>query len=163
MSLLWALIGGVLPNPKHPVYVVPMTNTRPAGVTTIVALCMVAALTSLAFALLIATGRIPLSSGAFLLGGGLEQLGPVAFLLYAALLLLLAIALWRRLPFARRATVLAAVLGIALAVPAISSAVMDSRLLAIAREGLQIIVRVMIVFYLSQKPVKEWFRQRTTA
>ena len=139
-----------------------MTSTRPAGVTAIVALCVVAALTSLAFALLIATGRIPLSWGAFLLGGGLEQLGPVAFLLYAALLLLLAIALWRRLRFARRATVLAAILGIALAVPAISSAVVDSRLLAIAREGLQIIVRVMIVFYLSQKPVKEWFAQRAT-
>jgi len=139
-----------------------MTDTRPAGVTAIVALCMVAALTSLAVALLLATGRTPLSSGAFLLGGGLEQLGPVAFLLYAALLLLLAIALWRRLPFARRATVLVALLGIALAVPAISSAVMDSRLLAIAREGLQIIVRVMIVFYLSQQPVKEWFAQRAT-
>ena len=139
-----------------------MTNTRPAGVTAIVALCIVAAFTSLAFALLIATGRIPLSWGAFLLGGGLEQLGPVAFLLYAALLLLLAIALWRRLRFARQATVLATILGIALAVPAISSAVMDSRLFAIAREGLQIIVRVMIVFYLSQKPVKEWFAQCAT-
>ena len=139
-----------------------MTNTRPAGVTAIVALCIVVALTSLAFALLIATGRIPLSSGGFLVGGGLEQLGPVAFLLYAALLLLLAIALCRRLRFARRATALAAILGIALAVPAISSAVVDSRLFAIAREGLQIIVRVMIVFYLSQKPVKEWFAQGTT-
>lgn len=139
-----------------------MTSTRPAGVTAIVALCIVAALTSLAFALLIATGRIPLSSGGFLVGGGLEQLGPVAFLLYAALLLLLAIALWRRLRFARRATALAAILGIALAVPAISSAVVDSRLFAIAREGLQIIVRVMIVFYLSQAPVKEWFAQRAT-
>jgi hypothetical protein len=139
-----------------------MTSTRPAGVTAIVALCIVAALTSLAFALLIATGRIPLSSGGFLVGGGLEQLGPVAFLLYAALLLLLAIALCRRLRFARRATALAAILGIALAVPAISSAVVDSRLFAIAREGLQIIVRVMIVFYLSQKPVKEWFAQGTT-
>jgi len=139
-----------------------MTSTRPAGVTAIVALCIVAALTSLAFALLIATGRIPLSSGGFLVGGGLEQLGPVAFLLYAALLLLLAIALCRRLRFARRATALAAILGIALAVPAISSAVVDSRLFAIAREGLQIIVRVMIVFYLSQKPVKEWFAQCAT-
>jgi hypothetical protein len=39
---------------------------------------------------------------------------------------------------------------------------MDSRLFAIAREGLQIIVRVMIVFYLSQKPVKEWFAQCAT-
>ena len=139
-----------------------MTNARPAGVTAIVALSIVAALTSLAFALLMAMGRIALSSGAFLLGGGLEQLGPVAFLLYAALLLFLAISLWRRLRFARRATVLAAILGIALAVPAISSAVMDSRLFAIAREGLEIIVRVLIVFYLIQKPVKEWFAQGAT-
>ena len=139
-----------------------MTNTRPAGVTAIVALSIVLGLTSLTFALLIATGRIPLSTGAFLLGGGLEQLGPVAFLLYAALLLFLAISLWRRLRFARRATVLAAILGIALAVPAVSSAVMDLRLFAIAREGLEISVRVMIVFYLSQEPVKEWFAQRAT-
>ena len=78
------------------------------------------------------------------------------------MLLFLAISLWRRLRFARRATVLAAILGIALAVPAISSAVMDSRLFAIAREGLEIIVRVLIVFYLIQKPVKEWFAQGAT-
>ena len=139
-----------------------MTNTRPAGVTAIVALSIVAGLTSLAFALLIAAGRIPLSTGAFLLGGGLEQLGPVAFLLYAALLLVLAVALWKRLRFARRATVLAAILGIALAVPAVSSAVMDARLFALAREGLEISVRATIVFYLSQEPVKEWFAQCAT-
>jgi len=139
-----------------------MTNSRPVGVTAIVALCIVTAFTSLAFALLITTGRIALSAGASLLGGGLEQLGPIAFLLYGALLLLLAVALWRRFRFARQATLLVAIIGIALAVPAISSAVMDSRLLAIAREGLQIIVRVMIVFYLSQDPVKDWFAQRET-
>jgi hypothetical protein len=126
-------------------------------VIAIVALCVVTALTSLVFAALIATGRIALSAGAFLLGGGMEQLGPLAFLLYAVLLLLLAVALWRRLRFARQAALLAAILGVGLAVPAISSAVIDSRLFAIIREGLQIIVRVMIVFYLSQEPVKDWF------
>jgi hypothetical protein len=136
--------------------------TRPAGVTAIVALCVVTALTSLGFALLITTGRIPLSSGSFLLGGGLEQLGSIAFLLYAALLVVLAVALWKRFRFARQATLLVAIIGVAMAVPAISSAVMDSRVFAIAREGLQIIVRVMIVFYLTQEPVKEWFAQGVT-
>ena len=34
---------------------------------------------------------------------------------------------------------------------------MDSRIFAIGREGLQIMVRVMVVYYLSQEPVKEWF------
>lgn len=137
-----------------------MTSTRPAGVTAIVVLCIVTALMSLAYTLLIVRGQVPLSSGAFLLGGGLEQLGPIAFLLSTILLLVLAIALWRRLRFARQATLLVAIVGIGLAVPAISSAVMDSRVFAIAREGLQIIVRVMIVFYLSQEPVKEWFAPR---
>ena len=134
-----------------------MINHRPAGVTAIMALCLIVAAISLTFAVLIFEARVPLSAGAFLLGGGLEQLGPVAFLLYAALLLILALALWARWQWARRATLLVAVAGIALAVPAISSAVMDSRIFAIAREGLQIIVRVVLVFYLSQDPVKDWF------
>ena len=136
-----------------------MTDDRPAGVTAIIALCFVVAATSLTFAVLIAVGRVSLSSGAFLIGGGLEQLGPLAFILYAALLIILALALWQRRRWARRATILVAVAGIALAAPTISSAVMDSRLFGIAREGLQIIVRVMVVFYLSQEPVKDWFAQ----
>ena len=116
---------------------------------------------ALAFAALVAATRlVPLSSGAFLIGGGLEQLGPVAFLLYAALMMLLAVALWRRWRWARRAAILVAVIGIAMAVPGLSSAVMDSRIFAIGREGLQIIVRVMVVYYLSQEPVKDWFAAR---
>jgi hypothetical protein len=134
-----------------------INDDRPAEVAAIVALCVVVALASLAFAVSIVTGRAPLSAGAFLLGGGLEQLGPIAFALYAMLLLVLGFALWRRWRWARRATILVAVIGVAVAVPAISSAVMDSRFLAIAREGAQIVVRVMVVFYLSQEPVKDWF------
>lgn len=134
-----------------------MINNRPAGVNAIIALCLIVAAVSLAFAILILAGRAPLSAGAFLLQGGMEQLGPLAFLIYAALLLILALALWKRWRWARRATIVAAVAGIALAVPSISSAVMDSRIFAIAREGLQIIVRVIVVFYLSQDAVKDWF------
>jgi len=118
------------------------------------------AVVSLAFAGAIMAGAVPLSSGAFLLGGGLEQLGPFAFVLYAALLLVLAAGLWLRWRWARRLTILAVVAGIALAVPAISSAVVDSRVFAIVREGLQIIARVLVVFYLSQEPVKEWFARQ---
>jgi hypothetical protein len=138
-----------------------MNDNRPPGVVAIVVLCFIAGVTSLVFAVLIGSGRVPLSWGAFLLGGGLEQLGFLAFLLYAALLFLLALALWRRMRFARQATLLVAIIGIGMAVPAISSAVTDSRVFAIAREGLQIIIRVMIVFYLSQEPVKDWFAHRS--
>ena len=122
-----------------------MSNDRPNGVTGIIVLCVGLAAVSVLYAVLFVGGRIPLSAGAWLLGGGLEQSGPLAFLLYAALLLVLAFGLWKRWRFAGRATMLAAIAGIALAVPAISSAVTDSRLFAITREGLQIIVRVLIV------------------
>lgn len=87
-------------------------------------------------------------------------MGPVAFLIYAAIVIVLAVALWKRWRWARRAAILIAVTGIALAVPALSSAVMDSRTFAIAREGLQVLIRVMVIYYVSQEPVKEWFAQR---
>jgi len=134
-----------------------MTTQRPAGVRAIALLCVTLAVASLGYAALIIAGQVPLSAGAWLLGGGLEQRGPLAFVLYSALLLLLALALWGRWRWARRIAVLVAVAGVALAVPAISSAVADSRAFAIAREGVQIILRVLVVFYLSQEPVKDWF------
>lgn len=134
-----------------------VSEQRPVGVTAIIVLCMLLAAASLVYAALLGAGQVPLSAGAWLLGGGFEQLGPLAFVLYAVLLLTLAVALSRRWRWARRTAVALAVVGVALAVPAISSAVTDSRVFAIVREGLQIIVRVMIVFYLTQEPVKEWF------
>ena len=126
----------------------------------IAALCAIASAAALSFGGLAVAQAVPLSSGAFLMGAGLEQLGSVAFLLYAALMILLAVALWRRWRWARRAAILIAVIGIAMAVPGLSSAVMDSRILAIGRQGLQIIVRVVVVYYLSQEPAKNWFAVR---
>jgi len=137
-----------------------LSDESPRGVIAISALCALVGIASLVFAALFMAHAIPLSSGAFLIGGGFEQLGPLIFLLYAVLMGLLAVALWRRWRWVRRVTILVAVVGIVLAVPALSSAVMDSRVLAVGREGLQIIVRVVIVYYLSQEPVKEWFTVR---
>jgi len=129
-------------------------------VLAIAALCAIEGVSALGFAASAAAQFVPLSSGAFLIGGGLEQLGPIAFLLYAALMVLLAMALLRRWRWARRVAILVAVIGIAMAVPGLSSAVMDSRMLAIGRDGLQIIVRVVVVYYLSQEPAKDWFAVR---
>jgi hypothetical protein len=136
------------------------TQERPRGVIAIVVVCALLAALALAYAALLAAGLIPLSAGAFLLGGGIEQLGPVAFLLYGVVLSVLSLALWQRWKGARRVAVVLAAAGIAMAVPAVSSAVMDERSFAIAREGLQIIVRVVAIYYLSQEPVREWFAQR---
>ena len=80
----------------------------------------------------------------------MEQLGPVAFLIYGAILALLGLSLRQRWKGARRAAILVAGAGIALAVPAISSAVADGRVFSILREGVQIMVRVMVIFYLTR-------------
>jgi hypothetical protein len=111
----------------------------------------------LTFAVLSFVDVVPLSAGAFLLGGGMEQAGPFAFLIYSAILAALGVSLWQRWTGSRRAGIAVAGAGIALAVPAMSSAVADGRAFAILREGAQIMIRVMVIFYLSQQPVKEWF------
>jgi hypothetical protein len=130
---------------------------RPRGVALIVAICGLLSTVSLAFAVLLLLHQVPLSAGASLLGGGLEQLGPFAFLLYGMILAILGVALWRRWKGARRAAIVLAAAGILLAMPAISSAFQDERLFAIFREAIQIMVRVLVIYYLSQEPVEQWF------
>jgi len=133
---------------------------RPAGIAVVSGVLSLAGIASFLFASLLLGHAVPLSAGSVLLPGGLEQSGPIAFLIYAALTIALAWALWTRRGWARRATILLAALGIFFAVPAISSAVVDGRLSAIMREGLQIIIRVAVIFYLTQEPVREWFAAR---
>jgi len=135
-------------------------HDRPPGIAAVAALLALSALTAWAFAGLLVIGVVPLSYGSVLLQGGLEQSGPIAFLIYGSVTLTLAWALWSRRRWARRLTVVVAAVGVALAVPAISSAVTDGRAFAIVREGLQIIVRVAVIYYLSQEPVKDWFASR---
>ncbi len=133
---------------------------RPPGVVVVAAACGVGSAIAFVFSGLLFAHALPLSTGAFLLGGGLEQLGPFAFLIYGAVLAGLAVSLWQRWKGSRRIAIVAAGAGVALAVPAMSSAVADGRVLAISREGAQIMIRVVVIFYLSQEPVKEWFAKR---
>ena len=133
---------------------------RPAGIVLVVSLFALLSVCAFAFAVLFVTGVMPLSYGSLLLPNGLEQAGPLAFLFYGAVVALVAIGLWRGYNWSRRGAVFIASIGVALVVPGISSAVVDGRLEAIMREGLQIMVRVAVVFYLSQEPVKEWFATR---
>ena len=138
----------------------PAADDRPWAVAALSALLALTAVMAFAFAGLLTVHAVPLSYGSVLLEGGLEQSGPIAFLIYGAVALALAWALWTRRRWARRLTILLAAIGVALAVPAISSAVADGRTFAIVREGLQIIVRVALIFYLSQEPVRDWFAGR---
>jgi hypothetical protein len=136
---------------------ISQAQERPRGVAVIVAVCGLLSAISLAFTALLLLYGVSLATGAFLLGGGLEQLGPFAFLLYCAILAILGVALWQRWKGARRAAIVLAAAGILLTMPAISSAFGDGRLYAILREALQITVRVLAIYYLTQEPVKEWF------
>ncbi len=135
-------------------------DERPAGIFAVAALLALAGVASLSLAALLFLQAVPLSCGSVLLQSGLEQSGPIAFLIYGAVTLTLAWGLWTRRRWARRATVLLAAIGVAFAVPVISSAAVDGRFFSIIREGLQIMVRVAVIYYLSQEPVREWFSAR---
>jgi hypothetical protein len=135
----------------------PPGANRPTGIPAIAILFTLLGAASVLFALLLLMNRASLSAGAFLIGGGLEQLGPIVFLLNALIASLIAIGMWRRWKWSRQACVVFLAAGVLLAIPAISSAVVDGRVFAIAREGLQIIWRVVVVYYISRESTKEWF------
>lgn len=155
--------GGYSPNRNQQMQLLISSQSierRPRGVSAISGLLAATGLMALVFAFLSAVSMIPLSYGALLLQGGLEQRGPIAFLLYASIAFTLAWGLWSQHGWARRLTVLLAGIGIALGVPSVSSAVVDGRPFSIVREGLQIMVRVAVIYYLSQEPTRDWFAAR---
>jgi hypothetical protein len=135
----------------------PVVRERLRGIALIAALHVLVAIIALAIAIGTFAGRMPLSSGAFLVGGELETAGPILFLLIAAVFLIAALGLWKLKNWARHLAVGLALIGLIQVTPAISSAVADGRILAIAREGTQIIVRVVIMWYLLQRPVRDQF------
>jgi hypothetical protein len=111
----------------------------------------------LAFALLTWRGVLPLASGAFLLGAGLELYGPLMFLIFAFLFARAGFGLLRLSRWSRYLAILLAGLGIYLLVPTLSSAVMELRLQALVRDGAQVIARGMVIWYMLQPPVSEVF------
>src|SRR5436309_7610699 len=71
------------------------TSERPPGIAAISVAFALLALASFGFVLLRLTGSVSLSAGATLIGGGLEQSGPLAFVLQGAIAAALAFGLWR--------------------------------------------------------------------
>ena len=137
-----------------------MSRERPAGVAA-VAIAFFATATYLLAAGLIMLARpglISMAAGAALLGG-LELAGPYMFLLVAALGAAIAIGLWRLDNWARRVAILAAIIGVVLLLPSVSSAVFDFRFGRLAWGGMGMIVRVMIAWYLLQPPVRDAFEE----
>jgi len=135
-----------------------MTYERPAGVTAVAIAFLLAATYLLAIGLTMLTrpGSISMAAGAELLGG-LELAGPYMFLLAAAVGMVIAIGLWLLQNWARWIAILVALIGVVLLLPNVSSAILDVRFGRLPWEGLGVIVRVMIVWYLFQEPVREVF------
>jgi hypothetical protein len=135
-----------------------MTVERPAGVTAVAAAFLLAGayLLALGLTMLARPGLLSMAAGAELLGG-LELAGPYMFLLMAALGGIIALGLWLLHRWARWLAILVAMIGVVMLLPSVSSAMFDFRIGKLAWEGLGTILRVMIVWYLSQEPVREAF------
>lgn len=136
------------------------SSGRPAGVTLISVVLLLFALISAFYAALIGTGSIAMSRGAWVVGGGLEILGPGIFALYALVHLACAAGLWRMNKWALRLSSLLLLYGLVQVTPAISSAVAESRVPAIAREGAQILIRAAALWYLWQEPTRDAFDKK---
>ena len=105
--------------------------------------------------MLVSPGALSMAMGAPLLSG-LELAGPYMFLLTAGVGALIGWGLLRLNNWARRAAIVVGLLGAVMLIPAVSAAAVDFRL-SLIWAGLGIIVRVMIVWYLYQVPVREAF------
>ncbi|HET8826318.1 MAG TPA: hypothetical protein VFM77_14365 [Terriglobales bacterium] len=130
---------------------------RPAGVVAIAVLFFLtsAYLTTLAIIWFINPDAFPLSLAAPLLHS-LELAGPYMFLIAAAVAVIVGIGLLRLNNYARRATILIALAGIVMLIPKMSAAAVDITL-NLFIVAIQVIVRVMIVWYLWQNWTAERF------
>jgi multidrug transporter EmrE-like cation transporter len=134
-----------------------MASSIPTGVVAIAIVFFLAAVyLGLVGAVMLASpGAASMALGAPLLGG-LELAGPYMFLLMAGVAALIGWGLLRLNNWARRAALAVGFVGVVTLVPAVSAAAVDLRA-SLVWSGLGIMVRVMIVWYLFQEPVKEIF------
>ena len=135
-----------------------MSQDRPAGVTVVAVVFLLASayLASVGLAMLAKSGLVSMAAGADLLSG-LETAGPYMFLLIAGVGAAIALGLFRRNNWARRAAIGIAMIGFVLLIPTVSGAVIDFNFARLARSGFGLMARVVIVFYLYQLPVREFF------
>ena len=133
---------------------------RPTGITwiAVVFFAVAAYLVTVGIIMLLSPGIISMAAGADLLGG-LELAGPYMFLLIAAIASAIGYGLLRLNNWARRAAILLAFAGLVMLVPTVSGAVVSLRLSPLFFGGIGVIIRVMILWYLFQEPIKESFQK----
>jgi hypothetical protein len=114
----------------------------------------------LGIVMLVSPGAVSMALGAPLLTG-LELSGPYMLLLIAGLAGLIGWGLWRRNNWARRGAIFAALIGLVFLLPPLSVAVMNFRL-SLLGPAFGVLLRMLIVWYLYQAPVTEWFLAKKT-
>ena len=129
---------------------------RPTGVTAIAALFVSAAAACAVTAACTAVGVWPLAWGRYVVGD-LVTLGPWVFVIAALLYAVVATGLLWLKNWARRFAIVIAAVGLYFLIPTISSSVADLRIGAIALNGAQIIVRVIVFWYLLRDDVAVTF------
>jgi hypothetical protein len=140
------------------------TNPLPVGLRAIAALFAACGvyLGLIGLLMLARRGLVGMSAGAPLLFG-LELAGPYMFLVTALVAGGIAFGLLRRNNLARRATVLVAIAGIVMLVPPVSAAATLVQIGALIRGGTGIVVRVIVVWYLSRREIAQEFTTKETA
>lgn len=134
-------------------------NPPPTGVGAIAALFGLCGIyLGIAGGLMLARpGLVPMAAGAPLLFG-LELAGPYMFLLMAIVGAGIAWGLMELNNIVRHAATLVAIAGIVMLAPPIAAAVVMVQPKALVFDGLGIIVRVMVAWYLSQSHIAERFK-----
>jgi hypothetical protein len=135
-----------------------MSHERNAVVTAIAGSFVLAAIYLLAIGVFLLRGDVSLSAGAFLLEG-LQLMGPGIFFLIGTTFAIVAVGLWFRQNWARRAASLLSLALVVGAVPPVSSAVIDFRFADMAREGAKVLAGVAVWFYLMQPGTRQFFGQ----
>jgi hypothetical protein len=133
--------------------------SRPLGVILIASVFLLASayLLLLGALMLLRPGVVGMAAGAVLLSG-LEVAGPFMFLLMATVGSAIAWGLFCLHNWARRAAIVISIAGIVMLVPGISGEVIALRIERLAWVALQFMVRVLIIFYLYQSPVRGAFQ-----
>ena len=132
---------------------------RPVGVTAAAIIFLIAAgyLILIGGLILTLPGVVSMTTGSPILNG-LELAGPYMFLLIAGVGAAIGFGLLRLNNWARRAAILASLVGMVMLIPNVSAAAVDFRP-ALFWSGLGVVVRMVVVWYLHQTPVAETFRK----
>jgi hypothetical protein len=137
-----------------------MTMQRPSGVTLTAILFFLAAgyLFVIGALMLTRPGMVSMRLGEPLLHG-LELAGPFMFLVVGAIGAIIGWGLLRINYWARWAAIVAAIAGVVMLVPSVSAAAVDFGW-SLLWAGLGVIVRVAVVWYFLQEPVRAAFTKR---